>query len=321
MKFKLKKWIVTIVLLIGFVTLAISNGHGVSLSNQIGSGFYLTYVNSQSKSTTESPNVTSQIPPDLRINSTNALLMDLESGAILFDKNGTTKIYPASMVKIMTALVVIEHIDNLYEKVLLREGIFQPIHAANATTAGFLPGEMVRAIDLLYGLLLPSGAECAIGLAEYVAGSEKAFVSLMNDKAREIGMSGSHFTNTTGLHDRSQYSTAMDMAVLLRYALENDTFYRVITSASHSTASTNRRNDGITFHSTLFSRMGSPIFDGGMILGGRTGFTSEAGQCLASFAIIDGRKYILITSGAAGNNRTQTLHIDDAFAVYTAIIR
>ncbi|MCL2421349.1 MAG: hypothetical protein FWD03_05770 [Defluviitaleaceae bacterium] len=192
-----------------------------------------------------------------------------------------------------------------------------------ATTAGFLPGDSVRAIDLLFGLLLPSGAECAIGLAEYAAGSEHAFVALMNQKAGDIGMNDTHFTNTTGLHDNNQYTTAMDMAILLRYALENETFYRIITSHRHSTAETGLQPGGITFHSTLFSRMSDPAFEGGVILGGRTGFTDQSGQNLASFALVDGTTYILVTSGAQanGSHLTKALHVDDALAVYEAIYR
>jgi len=256
----------------------------------------------------------------ISIHSTNAILMDLESGAILLDIRGTDKMYPASLTKIMTAIVALEQISDLNEPVILREEVFQPINDANAVIAGFLPGESVRAIDLLYGLILSSGAECAIGLAEHVAGSEKAFVELMNNKAKEIGLSGSNFTNTTGLHNKNQYSTAMDMALLFKYALADSTFYEIITSPRHYTQPSNRRTDGVTLFSTMFSRMESADMLNGHILGGKTGYTKEAGQCLASLAVIDNTNYILITTGAAGNNQTQRLHIDDAFAVYSALL-
>jgi len=258
---------------------------------------------------------------DVSLNSTNALLMDFETGGILHYQNGTAIVYPASLVKMMTALVAIENISNLNEMVTLDPAIFEPIHAANATTAGFLPGDSVRAIDLLFGLLLPSGAECAIGLAIHIAGSEYDFVAMMNERARELGMSNTNFTNTTGLHNSNQVSTVMDMAILLKYAIENETFHRIITSSRHSTAGTGLRPGGITFHSTLFSRMESPEFNGGTILGGRTGFTSQSGQNLASFAHVNGVKYILVTAGAQsnGNHLTQALHIEDAFTMFSAI--
>jgi len=268
-----------------------------------------------------------QAPPpipvnmNISLNSANAFLVSFDMQEVLLYQNATARMYPASLVKMMTALVAIENISDLNEMVTLNETMFQYIHAANASTAGFWPGERVRAIDLLFGLLLPSGAECAIGLAEHVAGSEQAFVALMNQRAAEIGLENTMFANTTGLHNAKQFTTAQDMAILLRYALDNETFYTIITRTRHSTAATSLRPGGITFHSTLFSRMESPEFDDGAILGGRTGFTNQAGQNLASFAIIDGEKFILVTSGAQANGRhmTQALHVEDAFAVYGII--
>jgi D-alanyl-D-alanine carboxypeptidase (penicillin-binding protein 5/6) len=111
----------------------------------------------------------------------------------------------------------------------------------------------------------------------------------------------------------------VDIANLFRYALSNETLYELVIKPRHSTASTDKHADGITFHSTLFSRMSDPAFEGGMILGGKTGFTDEAGLCLASFAIKDGRHYILATSGAMNVNQTPVMHIDDALTVYSAI--
>lgn len=260
-----------------------------------------------------------KVSSSLNINSSNALLIDLESEKILFDKNSTRAIYPASMTKIMTAITVLEHVKDLNEKVILNKEMFNSLYYENASMAGFSPGEGVSVIDLLYGLLLPSGGECAVGLAEYVSDSESSFVSLMNKKAQEIGMSNSHFTNTTGLHDENHYTTAKDMAILLKYALSNDMFYKIFTSNRHSSSSTNKHEGGITYYSTLFSRIGNSNFKGGSILGGKTGYTPEAGQCLASLAIKDGKYYILVTAGANGDNKTQKLHIDDAFTIYSAV--
>lgn len=260
-----------------------------------------------------------RIVPAFHLNSQNAYLVDLENGSVLFEQNAGDKMYPASMTKIMTAIVVLEHCKDLDGEVLLGEAMFQTFYTANAATAGFLPGESVCITDLLYGLLLPSGAECAVGLAEYVAGSEDALTELMNAKARELGMNDTHFANSTGLHDRRHYSTVKDIAVLLEYALQNDTFYEMFTTAWHATQPTNLHSDGITYYSTLFANMDSAGFDGGAILGGKTGYTDEAGQCLASLAEKNGRRYILVTCGAPGDRMTQRLHIDDAVAVYAAI--
>jgi len=219
----------------------------------------------------------------------------------------------------MTAIVVLENIADLGTPINLNREMYAYLKEESASVAGFLPNETVSAEDLLYGLLLPSGAECAIGLAEYIAGSEKDFVKLMNEKAWLIGMTHTRFANTTGLHNIAHFSTLEDIAVLLTYALKNDTFYEIFTTAQHTSQPTNLHPEGLTVTSTLFFRTESLAFEGGQILGGKTGFTDEAGQCLASLAEINDELFVLITCGAQRENARQQLHIDDALAVYSAI--
>ena len=218
----------------------------------------------------------------------------------------------------MTVIVAIEELDDLEEKIMLDADIFPELYAGDATQAGFQAGEAVRAIDLLYGAILPSGAECCIGLADAIAGSEDAFVELMNKKAQKIGMENTHFCDTTGLHDPNHYSTAYDMAVLLKYAIRNDTFREIIETPRHSTGVTNIHPDGITYYSTMFKNLNDPTVTEGKILGGKTGYTNEAGLCLASFAEIGGREYILVTAGAPGNTG-EPLHVQDAVTIYNRL--
>ncbi len=171
------------------------------------------------------------------INSRNAILEELKTGKILADKGADDRIYPASLTKIMTAVLAIENIPDLKESITVPESIFPGLYAEGASMAGFCPGEEAVGTDLFYGVLLPSGAECCLTFADRIAGSEEAFVKMMNDKAGELGMEHTHFTNSTGLQDENHYSTVRDISVLLRYALESDTFRRVFTSSSHSTKS------------------------------------------------------------------------------------
>jgi D-alanyl-D-alanine carboxypeptidase (penicillin-binding protein 5/6) len=293
----------------------------------------------------DSPTKEYRVARDLPVNSSNVILIQAGNGGVLFEKNSAEKIYPASLSKIMTAIVALENLSDLSESILLNEEIYSGLHTENASVAGFTAGESVRAIDLLYGLMLPSGAECGIALADRVAGSESAFVGLMNGKARELGMNDTHFANTSGLHDVGHYSTAEDIAALLQYAIKNDIFYKIFTSARHSTPPTNKHENGLTFYSTLFSNIDNADFDGGSILGGKTGYTGEAGRCLASLAEKYGERFILVTCGAPGAEQpqgapgagralgapggssrglqddgwAQRLHIADAFAVYAAI--
>ncbi|MGN8632182.1 D-alanyl-D-alanine carboxypeptidase family protein [Blautia sp. HCP3S3_G3] len=252
------------------------------------------------------------------VNSSHVVLMSANGGKVIGEINGEEQIYPASLTKIMTVIVAIEELDDLEEKIMLDADIFPELYAGDATQAGFQAGEAVRAIDLLYGAILPSGAECCIGLADAIAGSEDAFVELMNKKAQKIGMENTHFCDTTGLHDPNHYSTAYDMAVLLKYAIRNDTFREIIETPRHSTGVTNIHPDGITYYSTMFKNLNDPTVTEGKILGGKTGYTNEAGLCLASFAEIGGREYILVTAGAPGNTG-EPLHVQDAVTIYNRL--
>lgn len=253
------------------------------------------------------------------LTSRNAILVRLQDHKILFAKNSNETIYPASLTKIMTAIVAIEHLKDLKQTILLSPGMFQTLYNEDASMAGFKPGESTRAIDLLYGALLPSGAECCIGLADHIAGSQTAFVSLMNKEAKDLGMSHTHFTNATGLNNPDHYTTVKDLSLLLEHALQNNTFRKIFTSSRHTIDSTNIHPEGFTFFSTLFSKLGSPDFKGGSILGGKTGYTNEAGLCLASLAKVDGKEYILITTGAKGDHDSEQYNIDDALTVYKSL--
>ena len=234
------------------------------------------------------------------INSPNAILMQARGGKILGEINGDEQIYPASMTKIMTVIVAIENLKDLDEEITLTDEMFAGLYEQDATQAGFQPGENVRVIDLLYGAMLPSGAECCIALADTISGSEADFAELMNKKARKLGMENTHFCDSTGLHNPDHYSTVKDIAVLMKYCIKNDTFREIVETSRHSTGVTNIHPDGITYYSTMFKNLSDPTVTGGKILGGKTGYTSEAGHCLASFAEIEGREYIFVSAGASG---------------------
>lgn len=248
-----------------------------------------------------------------------AILTEAGSGTVLGENRSTKQIYPASLTKIMTAIVAVEHTADLEVGVQLSEGMFADLYAENASMAGFFPGENARLRDLLYGILLPSGAECCIAFAEQTAGSESAFVELMNQKAKELGMKNTHFVNTTGLHDREHYSTVEDISILLQYALKNQSFREAFTSSRHSVQASVQHPEGFTFYSTMFQHMDSAAVTGGEILGGKTGYTKEAGLCLASLAQIHGKEYILVTAKANGSHETEPFHILDAVSVYNQI--
>ena len=248
-----------------------------------------------------------------------AILVELDSGKVLAEHNSGDKIYPASLTKIMTAVLAIENTDDMSQTVTLPYEIFEPLYAENASMAGFLPGEEAVLKDLLYGILLPSGAECCMAFADRIAGSEESFVDMMNEKAAEMGMKNTHFCNATGLHDPDHYSTVKDISVLLRYALQYEDFRQAFSSSRYTTQPTNLHPDGFTFLSTMFRYMDSAGVVGGEIIGGKTGYTEEAGLCLASLVEVNGKEYILVTAKAKGTHRTEQFHILDAVNVYSQI--
>ena len=165
--------------------------------------------------------------------SRHAILLDAQSGQVLAQKRADERTAPASLTKMMTILLAIETEPDLDKQVTLPEDIFPALQTEKASMAGFAPGETVTVRDLLYGAMLPSGAECCETLARLVSGSEDNFAALMNQKAAELGMKNTHFTNPTGLTDTEHYSSAADMAKLLQAALHNATF-RTIFTADHS---------------------------------------------------------------------------------------
>ena len=253
--------------------------------------------------------------------SPEAVLMDADSGEVLAAKNADASIYPASMTKVMTALLVLEANPDLDTPVTLPEDIFPELRAEGASMAAFLPGETATVRDLLYGALLPSGAECCEALAREVSGSEEAFVELMNQKAAELGMRSTHFCNPTGLHDPEHVSTVRDMARLLRAAMQNETFRAILSAGRYAVPATDLHPEGFTMTSTFWAELGDVSLRRGQFLGGKTGYTSAAGLCLASAAQVKGKRYILVTAGAKGNHGTEPYHIEDAVRVYRQLTR
>lgn len=275
---------------------------------------------------TASPTPTATPTPDplpsvdlSQMDSKSAILMRLSDGQVIAEKDADTRIYPASMTKIMTALVAIEHLTDMNQLITIDAATYDQLYLQEASMAGFAPGDQVKAIDMLYGVLLPSGAECCLGLAQTLYGSESAFVEQMNAKAQELGMTNTHFVTSTGLHDPEHYTTARDLTKLLTYALQNETFRTIFCAHDYTTSPTASSPEGLHFLSTTFKKLESSALNGGELEGGKTGYTSDAGQCLASLAKINEVEYILVTAGAQGTPSTDPYHVWDAVNIYNQI--
>ncbi|MDR0596261.1 MAG: serine hydrolase [Clostridiales Family XIII bacterium] len=238
-------------------------------------------------------------------------------------KKANVQIYPASMTKMLTALVFIERIaPGDYDKELeITRDDLGYLYNDGASVAGFAVGEKVKIEDLIYGVMLPSGSECTSALAEYMAGGQDKFVDMMNAKAESIGMSASHFSNPIGLHDDETYTTVSDIALLLDYAIRDERFLKVISTQEYTTSPTNKHPDGLDLKSTLYQQGEiDMVSDDGEIIGGKTGYTNEAGQCLASYMVKGGEQFILVTAAAKPKDfHKQALHVNDMLDVFSAL--
>ncbi len=251
------------------------------------------------------------------ISSYAALLYNVTENHPICQKNENAVIFPASLTKIMTAILAVESIPDMKNtEIEVKEETITRLKAKNASMAGFSGGETLRALDLLYGCLLSSGADASVTLAEYVAGSEQAYVERMNDKAKELGMNSTNFINVTGLHDVNHYTTCSDLIKLFSYALQNATFRTAVTTARYYIAPTEQHPNGLTLYSTVQSAFSKANVDMGYILGGKTGYTPEAKLCLATLCIKGESEYILVVTGAGdGTNRVYD-HVFDTITIY-----
>lgn len=235
------------------------------------------------------------------INSAYAILIDVDNNTVLASRNGEARIYPASMTKLMTLIVAMEHMADLNDTYTFTYQIINPQVAAGASVAGFSAGETVPLIDLLYGTALPSGADATAAIADYVAGSESVFAELMNEKAEAMGLTNTHFVNASGLHDPDHYSTPHEIALILEYALEIPQLREIISTYQYTTAKTEQHSDGLLLTSMVFSRMRGDEPGNAEVFAGKTGYTHEAKSCLASAAETpDGHTYVLVTAFADG---------------------
>ena len=236
---------------------------------------------------------------DLELYSENALLIDLESNTVLVQKNADARIYPASMTKVMTVLVAAEHIENWDETFTMTQSIIDPLFLADASMAGFVHGEEVSMTELLYGAVLPSGAEATEALAIVTAGSEEAFAALMNEKAQALGLKDTHFVDASGLHDENHYTTLSDMAIIMQAALDNPHCREVLTSVNHTSPATAQNPEGVAMTNRFLYRIRPQQTGNVDIQAAKTGYTAQAMNCCVSYGIMEnGRAAICVTAHA-----------------------
>lgn len=298
----------------------------------------LTRRSPEVKSFAEGYTVTSNSPAYLGLDadgqSTYGVLIDVDKGEVIAQKNASERMSPASMTKILTCLVAIEHLQRhavdegisvdelLQDTTEITQEFTNYAYSNDGMIVGFSIGEAVTVEDLLYGTILPSGADAASALADYIVRMEgletedhrakreagevadpedtqAAFAALMNEKLAQLGLSSTtHFTNCVGLYGEDHYSTMIDMAMILKAAVENDLCRKVLSEHSYTTTKTEEHPDGIEISNWFLRRIEDKDCHG-EVLCAKTGFVNESGCCAASYQISNsGGHYICVTANA-----------------------
>ena len=241
-----------------------------------------------------------KLPEDPDIQAKAALLMDANTGAIVYAKNEHQELYPASLTKIMTALLVVEAIDKgqlTLEQEVTASATISSLDT-DGSTANIKPGEIMTIEQLLYCMLVVSANEACVILAETVAGSVDAFVAQMNEKAQALGCKNTHFVNPPGLHDSQHYTSAWDLYLITKEALTHQDFVRISDTGDITLPATNL-HEARSLHSTnyLISVWRSRGYINKNAHGIKTGSTSEAGHCLVSSAAKGSLSFISVVLG------------------------
>lgn len=232
-----------------------------------------------------------------------AILMDTKTGKVIYSKNQNEKMYPASTTKIVTAILTLENC-NLNEIVTVSYDTVMSI-PDGYSSASLQIGEQLTVEQLLQLLLVHSANDAANALAEYVGGSVDSFVSMMNTKMNELGLSHTHFTNTFGMHDENHYTTAQDLAMIMKYCMKNQDFRKLAGSASCAIPATNKYG-ARRYSSTneLIIPTNSNYYP--YLTSGKTGYTSQAGDCLVSCSYKDNLELLCVILGGKMINGTST---------------
>jgi len=239
-------------------------------------------------------------------NAEAVVLYEATSDTLMHTWNADQRMYPASFVKIMTALIAAES-GRQEELVTVTEEAIAAL-PQSAVSADLVPGEQLTLIELLYCLLVGSANDAAAVIAEHIGGSQSAFVQVMNDKAKELGCTGTQFANAHGLHDEAQYTTARDAARILNAAMSNDLFRTVFTTYSHMVPATNMSSERALISGNSLMDTTSKLYYDARVIGGRTGVTEDGRRCLASVAENNGMQMICIVMGS------KTVYQEDGYS-------
>lgn len=233
------------------------------------------------------------------VSAQKAILMDAQTGRVLYEKDADSRSLIASTTKIMTALIVCEQCNVLDRMKIPKEAV-----GIEGSSMYLQEGEVLSLQELLYGLMLRSGNDAAVALAIYCGGTVEGFAAMMNDKARQLGLRGTHFENPNGLDSPGHYSTARDLAVLTAYAMKNPIFYQTVSTKTVRVGNRTMQN-----HNKLLWQV-----DGAD--GVKTGYTKAAGRILVSSATRDGRRLICVTINDGNDWADHSAMLEKGFSAF-----
>lgn len=250
---------------------------------------------------------------ELKIYSDAALIIENKTGKVLYEKNSEQKMYPASTTKILTAIITIEK-GKLQDKTTVSKSAIAEMKSGY-TSAYLVEGEVLTIEELLEVLLVHSANDAANVLAEYISGSIPKFVDLMNTKLQELGCKNTHFVTTNGLHDDDHYTTAKDIATIARYCMQNKDFRRIVSMPNCHINATNKSGERIFKNTNDLINKTSIYFYPGCI-GIKTGFTSQAKNCLISACSKNGLDTIAVVFGASLTDNRKSARYVDSISLY-----
>ena len=243
------------------------------------------------------PAASAYSPTGIELHAQTVLLVSMDTGTVLFEKNADQKVYPASLTKLMTAAVAVEQIQDLDQTITVPEYCITLLSGTDSSTANLKDGEQLTVRQLLYCMLVSSANDAANVIADFIGnGKISATVELMNEKAKELGMNGTHYANAHGLHDVEHYTTANDMLKLTQYIMALPAIMDMCTTTRYTIPKTNRSDERILATSNLMTDRTQTYYYS-PVRGIKTGYTDPAGRCLISTASLDGYNYIAIVMG------------------------
>lgn len=255
----------------------------------------------------------------IEVSSQGYVLYNPDNNEVVESKNGETRMFPASLTKMLTALVVMDLAEDIdTQQITVSENAVQSLYGTSSSTANLKIGETFTVHQLLYLMLLPSGNDAANALAEFFCGDNSSFAVEMNQKAKEIGMNNSNFCNPHGLHDYNHFTTAVDLAILADAYLDDSVLKEIALCNEYTVNATNKQGERKICTTNFMKLYGSGYYYE-YTTGLKTGNTDEAGRCLAASAEKDGKRYICIMLNSpekwVGKNyiRTEFLEAAEVF--------